>query len=344
MSEQNFDYFHQLCASHANLGHKLATYIDLANEGGKDFGQILEKFYFQGDKGKENFRKFNLLIKWHRMLSGKPDTTVKQLEELETDLEHLFDGLHTIQDDEAPTIENKPATMPAATLATLNKATEQVVDHPFDPITPTTPVTVTPAVSPSIAAASLANKTMSSQVMEPSAEVPPTARHLEPLDSLVNPVVNPPSPATDHLAAPVAPVTTPPAIPVPEVSSPEVGQGIKEEVSVSSVNPSPGAPEVTIEELLEMFNDVIVSAHRYLGKSIALGHIESSRPDHVWLEHFELKTPKQLVFHGGEEPVTPEQLEIFQTWVKHFVKDCSVIISDFPNMINYQEIAQIFKR
>lgn len=310
MSEQNFDYFYELCVSHANLKNQLETYIKLTNEGNKNFGQVLEKFYFQGNKGKENLRKFNLLIKWHRMLAGKPDTSASQLEELESNLGHLFDHLHTI--DEHKAIENQPAKMPAATIATLNKATEKVVDHPFDPIKPA-------EATPSIAAPSPSNQAVVSPLPEPTAPIPPVA----PIETVTTPVVNP-----------VEVSTPPPApAPLPPLEIKTENQGAQPQ----------GSPTVTMDELLAVFNEVIGSAHRYLGKSIALGHIQSSRPEEEWLEHFELKTPKQLIFHGEEADLTREQLQIFEAWVQNFVKDCSAIISDFPNMINYQEITQIFK-
>ncbi|GBF81640.1 pentapeptide repeat-containing protein [Aphanothece sacrum] len=110
-------------------------------------------------------------------------------------------------------------------------------------------------------------------------------------------------------------------------------------VELLKIEPVCHKSNITVRQLLDTFNHLYQISHRYLGKTMTVKYWEASRHDHEWLKQFEINHLGQISFTGEPElTLSPLQLEIFQEWVKRFIKSCSAIMQNFPNMIDQQQI------
>jgi uncharacterized protein YjbI with pentapeptide repeats len=96
-----------------------------------------------------------------------------------------------------------------------------------------------------------------------------------------------------------------------------------------------GKSLMTIEQLLAEFNTIAQCSNRYLGNIMTIKYWKSSRPNNIeWLEQFSIDNSAKITFLGKlTERITTEQLTIYQLWSEAFVKACSLLIADFPNLI-----------
>ena len=63
-------------------------------------------------------------------------------------------------------------------------------------------------------------------------------------------------------------------------------------------------------------------------------YFHSSRPDFDWLNQFEIDKSNQISFEGVlTNSVSYLQLCWFQKWSDNFIKSCSLIVKDFPKLI-----------
>ncbi len=94
---------------------------------------------------------------------------------------------------------------------------------------------------------------------------------------------------------------------------------------------------ISLEKVLEIFNHLTATSHRYLGKTMTQKHWHSSRPLFEWLEEFEMIKSTEIRFKGELETVlSPTKIQWLQAWVKTFMQNCSQIVQHYPKMLDYQ--------
>lgn len=107
---------------------------------------------------------------------------------------------------------------------------------------------------------------------------------------------------------------------------------------------SPVPPDTPVTSAGSL-NDVLLALNhlshfttRYLGTQVIVNYWKSTRPPHPWLSHFQVDRSAQITFTSetGEElqqPISPDQQQWVQEWVAAFIKRCSQIVRDFPDLI-----------
>lgn len=92
--------------------------------------------------------------------------------------------------------------------------------------------------------------------------------------------------------------------------------------------------KITIQNLLIHLEKIAKLTSNYLGPSITDKYLESSRPDIEWLQNFNVEGNSHISFNGPvSNNVTSIQLKWFEKWETAFIKSCSFILQDLPNMI-----------
>lgn len=116
--------------------------------------------------------------------------------------------------------------------------------------------------------------------------------------------------------------------------------------SPASGQPSPrSAPKplpltLTVEDLLITLTHLGQLANHYLGNTMASRYWQTTRPGVEWFAQFEIdRTNAQIRYLGSvKERMTPGQIELAQDWVKKYVKSCSLIFKEFPNLIEPEQL------
>lgn len=99
------------------------------------------------------------------------------------------------------------------------------------------------------------------------------------------------------------------------------------------------AKKVTIGELVGNFENIAGITSKYLGGTITVKHFEDSRPDVEWLQGFVMdKTGKVTYSDSPNHQATTMQLKWFEKWTNSFIKKCSLIIQDLPDIIQEKHL------
>lgn len=142
--------------------------------------------------------------------------------------------------------------------------------------------------------------------------------------------VNPHSSGNSSLqnGASIPPAQPPPPAPPPPPPPPFP--------SASPVSPS--ATSCTLSDLLSAMNQISQFTTRYLGSKVVSNYWNITRPTAKWLSHFQIDRAAQITFtdHLPSEQsiLTPQQRAWVKTWVQAFSKRCSVVMRDFPALLN----------
>lgn len=101
--------------------------------------------------------------------------------------------------------------------------------------------------------------------------------------------------------------------------------------------PPPLAP-ITVKDLLRSLNSITACGDHYLGITLTLKYLKSSRPEPEWINKFDItELPIQFVGSPGET-VSTIQLKWFEQWMKNYIKSCSLIIQDFPRIVETKQV------
>ena len=97
---------------------------------------------------------------------------------------------------------------------------------------------------------------------------------------------------------------------------------------------------LTVEDLLLMFSHLSELGNRYLGNTMTSRYLQSSRPSLEWFEQFDINRSTAKVTYQGSvnDKLSPAQIELSQQWAKKFVKSCTMIFKDFPNMVDTEQL------
>lgn len=107
---------------------------------------------------------------------------------------------------------------------------------------------------------------------------------------------------------------------------------------VSSFQGSAGK-KITIAQVVTNFESMASITSCYLGGTITAKNFEESRPDIEWLQQFSMDKKGKITFTGNlNHQATMIQLKWLEKWTNAFVKKCSLIIQDLPNIIEEKHL------
>lgn len=115
-------------------------------------------------------------------------------------------------------------------------------------------------------------------------------------------------------------------------------QPSQKEIQTSTINSNESQAENhSIEEVVEMLNDLSQTVCCYLGPKITSNFWQLTRPKHEWLSQFNIKSNANIEFIGLKQNfVSPLQHLIIREWTNKFMNQCSQIVRDLPTMIDQQ--------
>lgn len=92
--------------------------------------------------------------------------------------------------------------------------------------------------------------------------------------------------------------------------------------------------QISVVEIVNSLNYLSQIGCRYLGVLMAVKYWEKSRPECDWIKNFKI-TNKGLIHYQGKltEVVDSLQLKWYQQWVTNYIKNCSIIISQFEYLL-----------
>ncbi|MBF2055875.1 MAG: pentapeptide repeat-containing protein [Cyanobacterium sp. T60_A2020_053] len=92
--------------------------------------------------------------------------------------------------------------------------------------------------------------------------------------------------------------------------------------------------KVTIGDVISNLENIASITSRYLGGTITAKNFEQSRPEVEWLQGFTMDKNSKITFSGSSnQQATMIQLKWLEKWTNSFVKKCSIIVQDLPNII-----------
>ncbi len=141
------------------------------------------------------------------------------------------------------------------------------------------------------------------------------------------------------------PTSTPrsPKTPSPRNNSAPVTSPIPSELTPAEPPSRAVSPEPTSSSLnntLLALNQLSHFTTRYLGTQVVVNYWKSTRPPHPWLNHFQIDRSAHISFTSEpsealQQPISPDQQSWVQEWVAIFIKRCSQIVRDFPDLIQH---------
>jgi hypothetical protein len=95
---------------------------------------------------------------------------------------------------------------------------------------------------------------------------------------------------------------------------------------------------ISLHLALAALNQLSQFTTRYLGTQVIVNYWKATRPDHPWLENFQIDRAAQMTFASSpsmdlQKPLSLDQQLWLQEWVAAFIKRCSQIVRDFPDLI-----------
>ncbi|MCU0551333.1 MAG: hypothetical protein MUC48_18450 [Leptolyngbya sp. Prado105] len=109
----------------------------------------------------------------------------------------------------------------------------------------------------------------------------------------------------------------------------------------------PLPPQPRLKDLLETMNDLSQFTTRFLGIAVITNYWKSSRPEHDWLQQFQVDRAGQISFLGEssmlEESVSAQQLEWIRDWGQCFIRRCSQAVRGYATLVEQQALTDLQK-
>lgn len=103
--------------------------------------------------------------------------------------------------------------------------------------------------------------------------------------------------------------------------------------------------KIPLEELLNALNHLSKFTSNYMGSKLTANYWQLTRPNFKWLENFQINHSAKIAFAGAiVEPVSAVQHLWVKEWTAAFIKRCSQIVQDLPNMIEQKGLDEQQKR
>jgi hypothetical protein len=106
---------------------------------------------------------------------------------------------------------------------------------------------------------------------------------------------------------------------------------------------TPSAPqsEIRLKDLLVALNQISEFTQQYLGAMVVANYFKSTRPPLEWLTQFEIDRTGKITLTTTEAlqmALSVEQYLAAQEWIAAFSKRCTVVIRDFPTLIQQLDL------
>lgn len=97
-------------------------------------------------------------------------------------------------------------------------------------------------------------------------------------------------------------------------------------------------PPVTVQNMLAALNHLSQFTRHYLGTSIIVNYWRSTCPDIDWLKNFQIDRAAEFAFNQAipsslNQPLTLEEQAWIKVWVAAFIRRCSTVIRNFPQIV-----------
>ena len=104
-----------------------------------------------------------------------------------------------------------------------------------------------------------------------------------------------------------------------------------------------------LKDYLLAINELSQFAKKYLGTAVIVNYWKSSRPEVKWLDGFQIERSGQVSCLAEntklmQQPVSTQQQQWLQEWVRSFMKRCSSVIRDFPRLAEAEAFSPEQKR
>lgn len=97
--------------------------------------------------------------------------------------------------------------------------------------------------------------------------------------------------------------------------------------------------KITIAQVITNFESIASITSCYLGGMITAKNFNESRPEIEWLQQFSMDKQGKISFTGTlTHQATMMQLKWLEKWTNAFIKKCSLIIQDLPNIIEEKHL------
>lgn len=110
----------------------------------------------------------------------------------------------------------------------------------------------------------------------------------------------------------------------------------------SSSAAPPSADSPTLKVLLPALNHLSQFTTSYLGNHVIVNYWKSTRPQHEWLNRFEIDRSAHFTFSGSpqeaQKSLSVEEQQWIREWVAAFTKRCALVIRDFPNLVEQKAL------
>ncbi|MCS6813873.1 MAG: hypothetical protein NZ772_09950 [Cyanobacteria bacterium] len=111
----------------------------------------------------------------------------------------------------------------------------------------------------------------------------------------------------------------------------------------TSLAPSTPSP-IYSKNVLSALNKLSQYTTQYLGNSVVANYWKSSRPKVEWLQGFTIERTAQLALPIDiASTLTEQQHEWIRDWVQAFIQRCTIVIRDFPNLVEQQALDETDK-
>jgi hypothetical protein len=115
--------------------------------------------------------------------------------------------------------------------------------------------------------------------------------------------------------------------------------------TTASPTPSPEPEPLTINDAIHALNYVSQFTKQYLGATVVCNYWRSSRPSAEWLTHLEVDRSGKWTLSGlnSKTVLTSEQESWIKQWMTAFSKRCSIVIRDFPTLLQQSDLGDRMK-
>lgn len=161
-----------------------------------------------------------------------------------------------------------------------------------------------------------------------------------PLATAAPPLAKPQADPQPQAVPQTAPQTAPDS---PATADPAVTTARRVNAATASEPSAAPAPGVSVKVYLEALNKLSQCAKQYLGTAVIVNYWKASRPGEEWLDAVEIDRSAILKLASSssalaKQTADPEQVKVLRAWVEAFVKRCSVVIRDFPAILEKSDL------
>lgn len=101
---------------------------------------------------------------------------------------------------------------------------------------------------------------------------------------------------------------------------------------------SPPEQTITIEQFLQILQQLQTTSITYLGAAITSNYLQASCPKHDWCQQFDVQRSQIIYADNPSQSMDVHQIELAQQWVNQFIHRCSQVITLFPSIVDQPQL------